>query len=61
MAIHPKADVGFVMLRRDRAVIEKMTGLNCAIFLDRTTFYIKEKLIEEGILFVIDGKQVIYD
>ena len=61
MAIHPKADVGLVMLRRDRAVIEKMTGLNCAIFLDRTTFYIKKKLIEEGIPFVIDGKQVIYD
>ena len=61
MAIHPKADVGLVMLRRDRAVIEKMTGLNCAIFFDRTTFYIKEKLIEEGIPFVIDGKQVIYD
>ena len=48
LAIHPKDDVGLVMLRRDRAVIEKMTGLNCAIFLDRTTFYIKEKLIEEG-------------
>ena len=58
IAIHPKDDVGLVMLRRDRAVIEKTTGLNCAIFLDRTTFYIKEKLIEEGIPFVIDGKQV---
>ena len=58
MAIHPKDDTGLVMLRRDRAGVEKMTGLNCAIFLDRTTFYIKEKLIEEGIPFVIDGKQV---
>ena len=58
MAIHPKENVGLVMLRRDRAGVEKMTGLNCAIFLDRTTFYIKEKLIEEGIPFVIDGKQV---
>ena len=58
MAIHPKDDAGLVILRRDRAGVEKMTGLNCAIFLDRTTFYIKEKLIEEGIPFVIDGKQV---
>lgn len=58
MAIHPKDDAGLVMLRRDRAGVEKMTGLNCAIFLDRTTFYIKEKLMEEGIPFVIDGKQV---
>ena len=58
MAIHPRENVGLVMLRRDRAGVEKMTGLNCAIFLDRTTFYIKEKLMEEGIPFVIDGKQV---
>lgn len=33
-------------------------GLNCALFLDRATFYIKEKLMEEGIPFVIEGKQV---
>ena len=58
MAIHPKDDAGLVMLRRDRAGVEKMTGLNCAIFLDRTTFYIKEKMMEEGIPFVIDRKQV---
>lgn len=58
IALHPKDDVGLVLLRRDRANVEKMTGLNCAIFLDRTTFYIKEKLMEEGIPFVIDGKQV---
>ena len=58
MAIHPKDNVGLVILRRDRAGVEKMTGLNCAIFLDRTTFYIKEKLMEEGIPFVIDGRQV---
>ena len=38
--------------------MEKITGLNCAVFLDRTTFYIKEKMIEEGIPFVIDRKQV---
>ena len=58
MAIHPKDDAGLIMLRRDRAGVEKMTGLNCAIFLDRTTFYIKEKMMEEGIPFVIEGKQV---
>ena len=51
MAIHPKDDAGLVMLRRDRAGVEKMTGLNCAIFLDRTTFYIKEKT-EIFLLFI---------
>ncbi len=59
MAIHPKKNVGLVMLRRDRAGVEKMTGLNCAIFLDRTTFYIKGKIDgRRNSFFVIDGKQV---
>lgn len=57
-AIHPKSETGLVMLRKDRARVEKTAGLNCAIFLDRATFYVKEKLMEEGIPFVIDGKQL---
>ena len=45
-------------IRKDRARIEKLTGLNCAIFFEYTTFYIKEKLLEEGIPFVLKDKQV---
>lgn len=58
IAIQPKSDVGLVMLRKDQARIEKVSGLNCAIFLEKTTFYIREKLMEEGIPFVIEGKQI---
>ena len=58
LAIQPKSDVGLVMLRKDRAKIEKLAGLNCAILLDKTTFYIKKKLIEEGIPFVLKDRQV---
>lgn len=58
IAIQPKSEVGLVMLRKDHARIEKASGLNCAIFLEKTTFYIKEKLMEEGIPFVIEGKQM---
>lgn len=58
MAIQPKSDIGLVTLRKDRARVEKVAGLNCALFLNSSTFYIKEKLIEEGIPFVLDGKQV---
>jgi hypothetical protein len=58
IAIQPKNDVGLVMLRKDWAKIEKVAGLNCAIFLNATTFYIKEKLVEEGIPFVLKDKQV---
>lgn len=58
IAIQPKQEVGLVTLRKDRARIERLAGLNCAIFLDATTFYMKEKMIEEGIPFVVKGKQV---
>lgn len=57
-AIYPKEEAGLVILRKDRAKIEKQTGLNCALFLEQATFYVKEKLMEEGIPFVIKGKQV---
>lgn len=58
IAIRPKSETGLVMLRKDRARVEKAAGLNCALFLDRATFYIKEKLMEEGIPFAIEGRQV---
>lgn len=58
IAIQPKNDVGLVLLRKDQARIEKVSGLNCAVFFEKTTFYIKEKLMEEGIPFVIKGKQI---
>lgn len=58
LAIHPKEEIGLVMLRKDRARVEKVSELNCALFLEQTSFYIKEKLMEEGIPFVIEGKQV---
>ena len=58
MAISPKDDAGLVILRKDRARIAQLTGLNCAIFLDRTTAYIQEKMLEEGIPFVIKDRQV---
>ena len=58
IGIYPKSETGLVMLRKDRAKVEKEAGLNCAIFFERTTFYIKEKLMEEGIPFVIENKQV---
>ncbi len=58
MAIHPKAEGKLVMLRKDREKLEQLMGLNCAIFLDYTTFYIQEKLMDEGIPFVIKNKQV---
>ena len=58
VAIKPKCDAGLVTLRKDRAKVQAAAGLNCAIFMDSTTCYIKEKLLEEGIPFVLADKQV---
>ena len=58
IAIKPKSDAGLVALRKDRAKVQAAAGLNCAIFMDSTTCYIKEKLLEEGIPFVLADKQV---
>lgn len=43
VAIQPKMDVGLVVLRKDRSKIEKTVGLNCAIFFESTSVYIKKK------------------
>ena len=48
IAIQPKADVGLAVLRKDWIKIEKAAGLNCAIFFDSTSFYIKKKIIGRG-------------
>ena len=50
LAIHPKEEIGLVMLRKDRVRVEKVSELNCALFLEWTSFYIKEKLMEREFL-----------
>lgn len=57
-AIQPKSDIGLVALRKDRTKVENISGLYCTLFLNSITPYIKEKLLEEGIPFVLEGKQV---
>lgn len=58
VGIRVRDNSGLINLRKDRILIEKVTNLNCALFLRNTTFYIKEKLIKEGIPFVIDDKEI---
>ena len=58
LAIQPKNDIGLVALRKDRAKVQNISGLNCALFLRSATPYIKEKLIEDGIPFVLKDKQI---
>ena len=52
LAIQPKGDIRLIALRKDRAKVQNISGLNCALFLRSATSYIKEKLIEDGIPFL---------
>ncbi len=58
LALKAKDNVGLNALKKDYLRIRSCTKLNCAFFLEKTSFYIKEKLLENGIPFVIENKQV---
>ena len=57
-AMEPKDVVGLPALRKHRALLEQKSNLNCAVFLKNSTFYMKEKMKEDGIPFVIEGKEL---
>lgn len=54
----PKKEVRLNTLRYDRNQIEKAAGLNCALYFDKLSYYTKETMMNEGIPFILDGKQV---
>ena len=58
IAIEPLEVIGLAQLRKNRAQIETVAGKNCALFLQNSNFYAKEKMKEEGIPFVIKNKEV---
>ena len=43
-AMEPKDVVGLPALRKNRALLEQKSNLNCAVFLKNSTFYMKEKM-----------------
>lgn len=58
LAMQPKTNVGLSQLRKNRAFIEKNKQLNVALFLEKSSLYSKDKMIEEGIPFVIQDDTV---
>ena len=58
VAIEPKSVIGLSQLRKNRAQVEISSGLNCALFLQNSNYYAKEKMQEEGIPFVIKDREV---
>lgn len=54
----PKSDIRLNVLRYDQKQIEKVTGLNCALYFLKLNAYTKETMMMEGIPFIIGGKQM---
>ena len=58
LALKPIADVRLDQLRKNRAFLENKKQLNVALFLESSSLYSKDKMIEEGIPFVIKDDTV---
>lgn len=54
----PKDTTNLVTLRKQRMQLKKHAGLECVLYYEKTSPYIKQKMIEEGIPFIIENKEV---
>ncbi len=54
----PKKELRLNVLRYDRSQIEKAVGLNCALYFNKLSYYTKETMLNEGIPFILEEKQV---
>jgi hypothetical protein len=58
LLVKPKIPVNLVTLRKQRQQLKKLTGLECVLYYKKTSPYIKRKLTEEGIPFIIENTDV---
>lgn len=56
--VQPKIEVRLNTLRYDRNQIEKVSGLNCALYFTKLNQYAKDTMMNEGIPFIIAEKQM---
>jgi hypothetical protein len=54
----PTKDIGLVELRKQQKRLELLTGMYCVLYLTRLNPYSREKMLEEGIPFVLENSQV---
>jgi hypothetical protein len=54
----PKEPANLTVLRKQSVQLKKLTGLDCVLCLEGARIYTKEKMLAEGIPFVIVGQQV---
>jgi hypothetical protein len=51
-------DIGLPHIRKQQKQLEQLTGMRCALYLEKMNYYKKDKLLEEGIPFIWSNKQV---
>ena len=56
--VQPKEPANLTAIRKQNAQLKKMTGLYCVLCLDGARIYTKEKMLSEGIPFIIAGQQI---
>lgn len=54
----PLQDMNLSVLRKQQKQLEYLTGMKCVLALKNLNYYAKDKLLEEGIPFIWEGKQV---
>ena len=58
MLMQPKEEMRLNVLRHDWQRVQKVSGIPCAFYFFRLGYYTKESMMNEGIPFIIENKQV---
>jgi hypothetical protein len=58
LMVEPKEKLGLASMRKNQRQLEKLTSLNCALYFRNLNSYSKEIMLNEGIPFVVEGKQI---
>lgn len=58
LLVKPKGETGLVILRKQQKRIEQLTGLVCVLYLTRMNYYSRDKMLEEGIPFIWENRQI---
>lgn len=58
LILEPKIEIRLNALRQDQRQVQKVSGLNCALYFTKLRYYTKETMLNEGIPFIVEEKQM---
>lgn len=58
LILEPREDYGLSQIRKQCKKIAQLTDLYCVLYFTKLTSYTKNKMLEEGIPFILEGKQL---